>query len=331
MNAFERTLAAALRDEAGEIAMSTDINAGREALDDKLDNVDRGRRRWLWGVGAVLVAVAAVVLAFVVTSRPVARPAPPVDRVTPSPSATLAFRVETSLMTPNVTADLPYWTALASNVDQGVGYDVFDQFDCGSSPCPSDKQLKIRFMTVKQMYRPQDGRTMTKNPSFSVYTDAWLSVMARGAATITDKISTTVGGRPAVAMTATFSQDVLGLAMCQQETDAPTGPLLPAEGTHLPPRDRRPGSGQTADAVLREHERGQPSTFCRHLRVRHVARHGALRLTHDPRSPDQRGGCPAPLGGGAGSRCASCRRVRSVGRPSACWTRLGEQGRLWHR
>ena len=227
MNAFERTLAAALRDEAGEIAMSTDINAGREALDDKLDNVDRGRRRWLWGVGAVLVAVAAVVLAFVVTSRPVARPAPPVDRVTPSPSATLAFRVETSLMTPNVTADLPYWTALASNVDQGVGYDVFDQFDCGSSPCPSDKQLKIRFMTVKQMYRPQDGRTMTKNPSFSVYTDAWLSVMARGAATITDKISTTVGGRPAVAMTATFSQDVLGLAMCQRETDAPTDCFYP--------------------------------------------------------------------------------------------------------
>ena len=58
MNAFESTIVAALRDEAQEIAMSADLNEGRDILESRLDDVDRGRRRRQI-VGGLTVAAAA--------------------------------------------------------------------------------------------------------------------------------------------------------------------------------------------------------------------------------------------------------------------------------
>lgn len=78
MNPFESTLASALRDEAQEIAMSTNLNDGRATLDRNLDNVDASgrRRRWITGLVAVAV-VGAVVAVMVGVSRPTATPVPP--------------------------------------------------------------------------------------------------------------------------------------------------------------------------------------------------------------------------------------------------------------
>lgn len=90
MNAFESTLVAALRDEAQEIAMSADLNEGRDILESRLDDVDRGRRRRQI-VGGLTVAAAVVAIVGVAVLQRPSTAAPPVTGPLPtsaSPSPT---------------------------------------------------------------------------------------------------------------------------------------------------------------------------------------------------------------------------------------------------
>lgn len=232
MNDLDRAIVATLQAEASEASMRTDTPGELDRLDERLDGVDRTRRRWQWGAAAAAVAVAAAVVAFVVMGRPTAAPAPPITSPTPSsPSPTIPFRAVTTSMTPNLTADLPYWAALATSGGQGVGYANYDQADCGTSACPSDGQRKIKMLTVVQMYRLQDGPRITRNPSYAVDLAAWEAIPSLGYGTVSDRTTTKVDGRPAVVLTVSATKDMPGLAACDS-------PSAPAVDCFAPQKDR---------------------------------------------------------------------------------------------
>jgi len=211
MNAFEQTLTTALRDHAGEIAMSTNLNDGRVALDEKLDKVDRQRRRWQWGAAAAAVAVVALVLAFVAVARPNATPQPPPvgGPTSPAPEAS-PFHVSTSTLTPNLTVDLPAWAASAKESSEDTGVVFYSQKQCPESTCPA--QLAVGALSVESFYRPQAGLTVSRSPSFAAYVAHLDSLAASGYATLSDRRTTTVDGRPAVTLTLQTSREIPALS-----------------------------------------------------------------------------------------------------------------------
>ena len=222
MNAYEHILATALREKVGEIAMTTDINEGREVLDRNLDAVDRYKRRWRWGTGVAVLAVAAAVVAFLWVFRP-ATQAKPSPAVSPSSSASsIPFHFTTSELHPNITVDLPYWAALVPDAGQGPNFSQFEQDPCGTAAaCPAGKDRKIKFYSVQFMHGWQDGPRLTANPTYQNYLATWNALPSLGYGSIRDRGTTTIGGHPAQLLTFDATKKTPGFASCETEFMAP--------------------------------------------------------------------------------------------------------------
>jgi hypothetical protein len=143
MNPFESTLVSALRDEAQEIAMSTDINEGREVLDHRLDHIDSRRRRWQ--VVGGLVAVAAVAaLAFVAVGRPTSAPTPPAASSSP-PGSLTAPRATTVAFEPTLSWQPPAWiTDFSIRTSERTGHATWETSDDCGSRCAGTGFVQVR-------------------------------------------------------------------------------------------------------------------------------------------------------------------------------------------
>jgi hypothetical protein len=199
MNPFESTLVAALHDEASEIAMSADLNEGRDVLDNRLDDVDRGRRRWQV-VGGLVAAVAAVgVVAFLAVGRPTAAPQPGGPTPTAStsnPGSLTAPAVTTVAFEPTVSWEPPAWiTAFSIRTSERTGHATWETSgECGDG-CAGTGFVKVR--SVKQYPSEQviDVATPTR------YLAYLRSLVAAGVLTVSDERSVTVGGLTGTAFT----------------------------------------------------------------------------------------------------------------------------------
>ncbi len=184
MNDFESVLSTALRAEAEEISMNVDMQKAADSIDVRIDRAERRKRRQSWMVvaAAAVVIVAIVLGARLFTGRGVAQPVSP--KPTPSP-----MTVTTSTMTPNFTIALPGWTrdVPLEGVESDTGQAGWSQKDCSQLPtrlCPVGEDLRVRFFSVRAMYRPQDGPTVTSDPTYAQYVAYIASLPAAGAATV---------------------------------------------------------------------------------------------------------------------------------------------------
>ena len=178
MTLFESTLATALRDEAREIAMSTDLNDGLDVLEDRLDDVDRSRRRG-YVVGAmVAVAVAAALVAAAVLLRPVSSPPPATHpsptaegrgwSSTPSSASTSAFRRPLSLRLP------PLLTASSFTDNERSAYVVLAQGQgtCSATtadPCSNGEDAFLAILDPKSIYDPAKAPASSPMPGYAGY------------------------------------------------------------------------------------------------------------------------------------------------------------------
>lgn len=176
MNPFESTLVSALREQARETAMNTDLNNGVDILENRLDDVDRSRRRRqvIGGLAAAAAAVAAI--AFLALGRPTA--APPVDPGPTTPasvrtwastddgSSTTAFGRPLSFALPQVLSDAsfvtnetPAWISLAQSYCAGTADD----------PCADGQDVKLRVIAPVQIYDPAFAPDPSPMPGYEAY------------------------------------------------------------------------------------------------------------------------------------------------------------------
>jgi hypothetical protein len=206
MNPFESTLVSALHDEASEIAMSADLNEGREILDNRLDDVDRGRRRWqvVGGLVAAAAAIAAVVV--IAAGRPTAAPQP--TGPTPSAGALTGGPFTSGAFVPTVSWNPPAWTSMLSiRTSERTGHATWETSgDCGQGCAGTG------FVTVRSVKEYASG------PVVSIATpDDYLaylrSLEAAGVLTLSDERAASVGGLSGTAFASVEHQsrdDVLG-------------------------------------------------------------------------------------------------------------------------
>lgn len=217
---FELALAAALRDKAEEIAMSTDLNEGRARLERSLDEVDAGRRKRMWVTGALAAAAVAVVIAIAFgVSRPSAEP-PATGPSTPaSQSAGPSMTVSTSTLTPNLTADLPYWTAFVSPGSWVNGLIWYSEGAEGCQQgCADDKDRTFMMVQPRTIALPGQARTSGSAPSAQQVVEAWTAVQQTGYGTVVDAPkATTVGGEPATSLTVQVDKAVAGPVGCEND------------------------------------------------------------------------------------------------------------------
>ena len=178
MTLFESTLATALRDEAREIAMSTDLNDGLDVLENRLDVIDRHRRR-RYVVGA-LVAVAATIalIAVAFTLRPVSAPPPATHpsptaegRVwfsTPPSASSMVFRRPVSLRLP------PILTARSFTDNEMPAYVILaqGQGSCSASkadPCSNGEDAFLAVLDPKSIYDPAKAPASSPMPGYAEY------------------------------------------------------------------------------------------------------------------------------------------------------------------
>lgn len=201
MNVFESTLASALHDEAQEMAMSTDLNDGREILDNRLDDVDRGRRRWQVVGGLVAAAAAVGVVAFLAVGRPTAAPQPadPSPSPTSSPSRAGSATFDSSEFAFPFTVRAPQWVteSMDAPTSENLRHVTWNR-------CENDICIGLTFLSLSVLHEVGEsspaGRPM---PSYSEYLAYLDGLVASGRATITERASRTVGGRPATVMLVT--------------------------------------------------------------------------------------------------------------------------------
>jgi hypothetical protein len=201
MNPFESTLVSALHDEASEIAMSADLNEGREILDHRLDDVDRGRRRWQIVAGVVAAAAAIAAVAFVAVGRPAAAPQPtdPTSSPTSSPSRTGSAAFESSQFAFPLTVRTPQWVteSMDAPTSENLRHVTWNR-------CENDICIGLTFLSLSKLdpfsLVPRDDTAM---PGYRSYLDYLDSLVADGKATITERGSRQVGGRPATVLTVT--------------------------------------------------------------------------------------------------------------------------------
>lgn len=211
MSLFESTLITALRDEAEEIAMSTDLNEGREVLDSRLDDIDRGRRRRQIVLGSVAAAAAVAAVAYFAVGRPVAAPSP--GDPTPAPTAAVRLWSSTPLGASStafvrpvsfelppllssssfIASERPTWVSIAQDLCTGSA----------SEPCPDGRDVKLRVLAPVTIYEP--GRAdASPMPGFPAYV-AFLESLAGPGTTMSDRRETEVDGHPAVVLTVVTS------------------------------------------------------------------------------------------------------------------------------
>ena len=228
MTQFELILTEALRDEAREIAMSTDQQRATEELRTRLDHDDRRRRRGWYVATAVAVAVGVVIAALVLrqTGKPDA--VPPVIAPTPS---TVAYTAEN--LDPTVSLQLPSWTEDATSEDGATATTTFAESSCaglnGANPCPEDADLRLRLVTLKNFYRPGEA-DITTDPSYDVYVAHLDALEPSGIATISERADIEVDGRPATAMSVVALADAPGAIACALRFEAATDCMPLVEG-----------------------------------------------------------------------------------------------------
>lgn len=195
MNPFESTLVTALRDEALETAMNTDLNEGRDILENRLDDVDRGRRRWMVVGGALAATAAVAAIAYLALGRPVASPEP--ADPTPSPSATASETFRSSKFAFPFTARAPQWVseALDEPTSENLRHVTWNR--CEGNICIG---LTFLSLSVLDPFGLEE-RSDTAMPGYDAYLDYLDSLVASGKATISDRIDRTIDGRPAIVMT----------------------------------------------------------------------------------------------------------------------------------
>jgi hypothetical protein len=236
MTEFELSLATALRKEAEEIAMQTDQQQAAKELHVRLDRADRAnRRRRVWYAAGAVAVAALVVVAAVVFSRQASR----TDGVGPTTPDTSKAGVSTAatFLQPPAELVLPSWTRHASGGQSGYAA-LFEETSCaglgGASPCPGDADLKLRLLTLRYFY-PGGEPSLVQNPSYSDYVAALDSLGPAGIATITDRSTLTVGGRPATAISLEVLRDAPGAVSCPfPESPAETcAPLIAGRAARM--------------------------------------------------------------------------------------------------
>lgn len=202
MNLFESTLVTALRDEARETAMNTDLNEGRDILESRLDDVDRGRRRWMVAGGALAATAAVAAIAYLAVGRPVAAPEPADPTPIPSPTASETFR--SSEFAFPFTARPPLWVAEALDepTSENLRHVTWNR-------CEGDVCIGLTFLSLSVLDPfGLEERTDTAMPGYDAYLGYLDSLVASSKATISDRIDRTIDGRPATVMTVMPLSDV---------------------------------------------------------------------------------------------------------------------------
>ncbi len=225
MTEFELALADALRDEAEEIAMSTDQQHGTEELHARLDQSDQHRRRW-YVAGAVAAALVVAVLVIAFAVRPSGDSSGGEIATDPSPSASAATSAVPSavpftapLLLPPVSLELPAWTQDADHdADQtGVANWLQDR-GCagldGADPCAEDKDLKLRLLSVRYVYPTDADLPIVQEPTYAAYVSHLDELAALGTIATSDRSTPDVGGRPATVMSLTVLTDAAGAVAC---------------------------------------------------------------------------------------------------------------------
>lgn len=240
MTDFESSLTAALRAQAEEIAMSVDQQAAAEELKNRLDRTDRQRRR-RYAAGAVAVAAAAAVVIAVVVTR--AQDDQDDATVIDRPPAVEPFSA--SGLEPPTSLELPAWTAEADTTGTGATVYNFEQLDAcsgfdGASPCPADADLKLRLLSIRYFY---EDDAVVQDPSYADYVAHLDGLEPLGIATISDRASVTVGGRPATVMSLSVLTDAPGALACADpgQPALECSPLIAGRGARFAVVDQGAG------------------------------------------------------------------------------------------
>lgn len=197
MSILESALSSALHHEAEEIAMDTDMNAGRSAHDARLDHVDAGRRRRRWVAGLAAAAVVVAVLALVISVvRPGAAPVPPVQQPEPEFSST-TFGVP-------FTTDLPEWTDELSSTTSPTAEDA-SFVTWNRCPDPAVECIGLSFNRYTAVIRDGVSTPVTSAAGYVAHLEALAS---DGAIAITGREATTIDGRAATVLSITGVDDL---------------------------------------------------------------------------------------------------------------------------
>lgn len=198
MNAFESTFAAALEAEVQETAMSVDATRAEEKLEARLDNADRSRRRRYWAVGAAAAAAVVVAIVVVVTSQSSDQGGRPLPAQTPSPSTAPATAQPYSSATFLVpfTAELPPWTkGVVPDINPSARFQTWQMNQC--QDCAPGTEVKLRMIIPDSVYEPGAKGNPVAMPDYEGYLAYLSSLEAAGSLSLTNRGTTTVGGKPA--------------------------------------------------------------------------------------------------------------------------------------
>jgi hypothetical protein len=203
MNELEHAIAATLRADAQEAAMTTDTARESQKLQDWLDGAERRKRRNLWFGVIGAAAAAVVVLGAVGLLRPSTEPPAPVTS-----SSTFDF-TSTEFGLP-FSADLPEWVTSyrASPNSEKPEWVTWNR-------CPSGDQECIGLSYNRTMAVPSvAGNERVTYASYLAYLDGLANA---GAITISARSTTTVGGRQATVMSILPVRTVPGGAGCHAD------------------------------------------------------------------------------------------------------------------
>jgi hypothetical protein len=210
MNEFASALSATLREKAQEIAMSTDMQHGERQLQESIRSVERRRRvRIALAVAAGIVIIGVGMTLGVRHEAHHAQPASSNSTAIHPAQQPILFHAG-NLPAP-FTVRLPRWiNSTAHFVDNsGVASAYAFQALHGARD--------IHLLSVRYMY--PFGATKITEPSYAALVADWKAVQTHHYGTVRDVTATTVGGKPATAMTVRFTRSAPGLDYC----DAATG------------------------------------------------------------------------------------------------------------
>jgi hypothetical protein len=195
MNDFESALSTALRAEAEEISMNVDLNEGAEVLSDRLDEADRSKRRTTWIRAAAGVLAGAAVVAIIAFGVNAARTHVNSDAVSPTvPRVTSVgtFGVIGTFGVP-LSVELPPWAR-----GTGPTYHNEEPADAIWNRCPdggSTECIGLQFDRIGTVGWPKSIPV-----TYSSYIAYLHTLAAQGKINVSDSLSTTVDGRPALVM-----------------------------------------------------------------------------------------------------------------------------------
>lgn len=205
MNDLDTAIAAALRVQAQEAAMSTDTPQEQQILESRLDELDRRSqrrsRRITWGA---LAAAAAVLLLVVVGVRFAKAPGDDGVAVAPKPP----LFTSSSFAVPFTVESLPRWltTQTLEPTSESAEWITWNR-------CPDNATECIGLSFNRYTSVDRDARTAVSYLQYLVYLDG---LGRSGKLTITNREDARVDGLPAVIYDITPKADLLGGVGCQQ-------------------------------------------------------------------------------------------------------------------